>query len=99
VIEPTSPVDVVSERNARIFSCWGLPVGRFEFVKLLGNGSYGSVAGARDTLLGIPVAVKRIKDGILAVFGQVERVYREIRLLRQLQHANVVQLLGIAPIA
>ncbi len=97
VIQPTSPQVPVSEQNARIFSYWGLPAGRFEFEKLLGNGSYGSVAGARDTLLGIPVAVKRIKDGILAVSGQVERVYREVRLLRQLRHASVVQLLGIAP--
>ena len=65
-------------------------------MKLLGTGAFGSVAAAHDTLLGMDVAVKRIRDGVLRVYGLLERVYREVTLLRQLRHPNIACLLGVS---
>jgi len=62
--------------------------------KPLGEGTYGEVFKARDTLTGTIVAMKRIKlDG--EDEGMPSTAIREISLLKELSHANVVKLLDV----
>ncbi|CAL1536352.1 unnamed protein product [Lymnaea stagnalis] len=63
----------------------------FDIIQIIGEGTYGQVYKARDISLGILVALKKVrleneKEGfpITAV--------REIKILRQLQHPNIVNL-------
>ncbi len=59
-------------------------------------GSYGAVAEALDHSHSPPrrVAIKQIKN-IFTVFETSKRIYREIRLLRSLDHANIVKIVHI----
>lgn len=66
---------------------------RFTPTRLLGQGAYGAVCGARlkDGSMHEEVAIKRIA-GVLATSGSLlegKRALREIMLLRHLQHENV----------
>lgn len=63
----------------------------FEFIAQIGEGTYGQVYKARDKRAGVLVALKKVrleneKEGfpITAV--------REIKILRQLNHKNIVNL-------
>lgn len=73
------------------FASWEIDHTRFEIKRLLGKGSYGSVAEATDHLTGQRVAIKKIPN-IFEVFENAKRIYREIRILRLLSHANVVRI-------
>jgi mitogen-activated protein kinase 1/3 len=87
-IRPTS----ISLRN---FSNWKVPP-RYKLVRLLGKGSYGQVAEAYDTVGLKKVAIKKIVN----VFEQeidCKRLYREIYILRHLQHPQVITLLDVIP--
>ncbi|WKX99745.1 hypothetical protein Q1695_014538 [Nippostrongylus brasiliensis] len=74
---------------------WGSGfVEKYEILYQVGEGTYGQVYKARDKITGEQVALKKVrleneKEGfpITAV--------REIKILRQLNHANVVKLLDI----
>ena len=59
-------------------------------------GSYGAVAEALDHAHSPPrrVAIKQIKN-IFTVFETSKRIYREIKLLRSLDHPNVVKIVHI----
>lgn len=64
----------------------------YAIVSQVGEGTFGKVYKARDTLSGIHVALKRIrmeteKDGFPVT------AMREIKLLQSLRHKNVVQLM------
>ena len=66
----------------------------FEIVKLLGSGSYGSVAEAIHKTTKTKVAIKKV----LNVFDDkvdCKRILREVQLLRKLSHPNVVKLYEI----
>jgi len=67
-----------------------------EFVKRLGVGVYGSVAAFDDTILGRKVAVKKIAH---AFDDEIDgkRILREVKLLRQLDHPNVLRILDMLP--
>jgi len=65
---------------------------RFLLERSLGEGGMGSVWLARDEQLGEPVAVKVIKDSLLADASIIERFKREVTAARRVQHANVVRL-------
>ena len=65
--------------------------GRYEATQLLGRGAMGEVWLARDTMLGRPVAIKRILTGPAATDPTLsERMMREARLAATLQHPHVV---------
>ena len=75
----------------------GLAVGhrlaqRFVLERRLGEGGMGSVWLARDEKLGEPVAVKVIRDVLLADPSIVERFKREVSAARRVLHPNVVRL-------
>eukprot|EP00928_Gymnodinium_smaydae_P014032 TRINITY_DN1508_c0_g2_i1.p1 TRINITY_DN1508_c0_g2~~TRINITY_DN1508_c0_g2_i1.p1 ORF type:complete len:376 (+),score=100.38 TRINITY_DN1508_c0_g2_i1:64-1191(+) len=68
----------------------------WEFVKKLGSGAYGSVAAFKDINTGAKVAVKKITS---AFDDEIDgkRILREVKLLRQLDHPNISQILDILP--
>jgi len=63
----------------------------------LGSGAYGEVFLCTDSRTGQQVAVKWIKDFARhPVFGK--RILREIRLLRDLRHENLLRLIDVLPV-
>ncbi|KAJ1442341.1 kinase-like domain-containing protein [Ochromonadaceae sp. CCMP2298] len=67
---------------------------RYTLLELLGQGSYGQVAKARDRTTGDVIAIKQMKyvfDGET----DAKRAYREMHILRQLKHPSVVALLDV----
>ncbi|XP_074368560.1 mitogen-activated protein kinase 18-like [Apium graveolens] len=69
-------------------------VNRYKNLEYIGQGSYGIVYYAIDAYTNEKVAIKKISD----VFRDVPRavkVLREIKLLRLLQHPNIVEIKSI----
>lgn len=69
----------------------------YEEINVIGNGAYGTVYKARDTINDTIVAIKKVKLG-LTEDGVPMQVLREISLLKQLgkaNHPNIVRLLDI----
>jgi len=64
---------------------------RYELVKVVGSGSYGSVAEAIDKKTGKKVAIKRL-TGIFEDNVDCKRILREIHLLRILNHPNLIRI-------
>ncbi|DAZ94533.1 TPA: hypothetical protein N0F65_002185 [Lagenidium giganteum] len=90
-----SPAARTTPLNLRNFSNWKVS-SRYRLVRLLGKGSYGQVAEAYDTVLNKKVAIKKI----INVFDQeidCKRLYREIYILRRLNHPQVIHLLDVIP--
>nr|CCA17886.1 mitogenactivated protein kinase putative [Albugo laibachii Nc14] len=88
-----SPIGRAAPLNLRNFSNWMVP-DRYRLVRLLGKGSYGQVAEAYDSHLQKKVAIKKIAN----VFDQeidTKRLYREIYILRHLNHSQVIKLLNV----
>jgi len=76
------------------FATWEVDHARFELKRQLGKGSYGAVAEAVDHLTGQRVAIKRI-DNVFDVFENAKRIYREVCILRRMEHANVVKIVHL----
>ncbi|KAJ6636282.1 Cyclin-dependent kinase 7 [Pseudolycoriella hygida] len=70
---------------------------RYEKIDFLGEGQFATVYKARDTTLDRIVAVKKIKIGSReeAQDGINRTALREIKLLHELQHENVIGLLDV----
>jgi serine/threonine-protein kinase len=66
--------------------------GRFRIVALLGRGGMGEVYRADDIKLGQPVALKFLRATDSAT---LERLYREVRLGRQVSHPNVCRVYDV----
>ncbi|KAJ7300022.1 hypothetical protein O6H91_Y091900 [Diphasiastrum complanatum] len=64
--------------------------GRFRIDEVIGKGSYGVVCSATDTQTGEKVAIKRIND-IFEHVSDATRILREIKLLRLLNHPDIVK--------
>lgn len=69
-------------------------LGRFEAVEKVGEGTYGVVYKARDRATGMWVAIKQQRLDPTAE-GIPCSVLREISLLRDLRHENIVQLYDV----
>lgn len=75
------------------FSDW--KVGdKYEIIKEIGVGSYGSVAQAKEKATGNKVAIKRIGQ-IFEDLIDGKRILREIAILRRLHHPNIVNIVEI----
>ena len=77
------PVDLVHSINSR-----------FQIIENIGDGTYGCVQKCRDMYTREIVALKKIKI-IRADEGFPHNTVREVKLLRQLRHDNIVLLKGV----
>ncbi|CAG7879575.1 unnamed protein product [Brassica rapa] len=64
---------------------------RYRIEEVIGKGSYGLVCSAYDTHTGEKVAIKKIND-IFEHVSDATRILREIKLLRFLQHPDIVEI-------
>ncbi len=63
--------------------------GRYEISRLLGRGGAGVVMQARDRVLGEDIAVKVLRPEHGCESRWIDRLAREVKLARQIRHANV----------
>jgi serine/threonine protein kinase len=68
--------------------------GRYEVKKGVGQGAYGLICAAKDTLDGEQVAIKKITNAFEDAID-CKRMLREMRLLQHFQHENVLNLRDI----
>jgi tetratricopeptide (TPR) repeat protein len=66
--------------------------GRYEILKLLGQGGMGAVYKAMDRDLERPVALKVIRPEMAADPGMLKRFKQELILARQISHPNIIQI-------
>lgn len=64
---------------------------RYELVKKIGSGAYGIVWKVTDRKTGETLALKKIFDAFQHS-TDAQRTYREIILLQEIDHPNVVKL-------
>jgi tRNA A-37 threonylcarbamoyl transferase component Bud32 len=64
--------------------------GRYRLEQLLGHGGMGTVYAATDVRLGRGVAVKVMRDAVLASDESRRRFHREARACARLRHENIV---------
>ena len=85
---------------------------RYEPIKLIGKGTYGAVVSAIDNINKEKVAIKKlskIEDLVshlvwLNIFNSVQqidakRVLREIKIMKNLQHENILGLKDVVYVA
>ncbi|TMW58129.1 hypothetical protein Poli38472_011717 [Pythium oligandrum] len=64
---------------------------KYQQIKVVGSGTYGEVIAASDTETGATVAIKKITNAFMDL-PDTKRILRELCLLRQLRHPNLIQL-------
>lgn len=67
---------------------------RFRFGEKIGSGGFGVVSHATRVEDGSPFAVKHLSVDVLSDEDAVRRFRREVRLQRELQHPNIVPIVG-----
>ena len=70
--------------------------GRYEIGKTIGQGGMGLVVQAFDRTLGVEVAIKIVRAEYAGEREWSERLAREVKLARQIQHANVCRVFDYA---
>ncbi|KAF8097352.1 hypothetical protein N665_0290s0011 [Sinapis alba] len=70
----------------------GMRLGKYELGRTLGEGNFGKVKFAKDTVSGQPFAVKIIDKSRIAHLNFSLQIKREIRTLKMLKHPNIVRL-------
>ncbi len=70
-------------------------VGHYILGKTLGEGTFGKVRLGTHILTGEKVAVKVLEKSKIKDKKDVERISREIKILKKLHHPNVVQIYEI----
>jgi serine/threonine protein kinase len=70
--------------------------GRYEIGKTIGQGGMGVVVQAFDRTLGVEVAIKIVRAEYAGEREWSERLAREVKLARQIQHANVCRVFDYA---
>jgi len=69
---------------------------RFEFIKILGKGTYGKVKLANDKRTGKQVAIKLIdKTKISVKPRRLERIRREIDFMANINHPHIVKIFEV----
>ncbi|XP_028681025.1 STKc_p38 domain-containing protein [Erpetoichthys calabaricus] len=72
---------------------WEVPA-RYTNLNPVGTGAYGTVCGATDLKTNEKVAIKKLYRPFQSLL-HAKRAYRELRLLRHIQHENVISLLNV----
>uniref|UniRef100_A0AAY4CJ61 Stress-activated protein kinase JNK n=1 Tax=Denticeps clupeoides TaxID=299321 RepID=A0AAY4CJ61_9TELE len=67
---------------------------RYQQLRAIGSGAQGIVCSALDTVLGIPVAVKKLSRPFQNQ-THAKRAYRELVLLKCVNHKNIIRLLNV----
>ncbi|ETW06990.1 CMGC/MAPK protein kinase, variant [Aphanomyces invadans] len=93
----TNDVAMLEQQTARLwnFDTWECG-DQYKFVRPMGQGSYGQVAEAYDTVRNTRVAIKRV----INVFDRAQdciRLFREIYILRHVRHSNLVTMIDVIP--
>jgi serine/threonine protein kinase len=71
---------------------------RYQNLKNIGDGSYGIVASALDTLTNRMVAIKKVKNAFSDLVD-AKRILRELKLLRHFnRHENIISIYDIMTI-
>ena len=91
--DPTShdTTNTKTDNADKIFQSW-LVGSRYEIIRSLGSGSYGEVVEAFDKQCNRRVAIKRLLNIYSQQKTDVKRLYREIHILRNLDHPQIIQL-------
>lgn len=72
---------------------WEVPE-RYRDLRQVGTGAYGTVCSAKDLRSGCKVAIKKLYRPFQSeIFAK--RAYRELRLLKHMEHENVIGLLDV----
>ncbi|KAL6747860.1 mitogen-activated protein kinase 4 [Haematococcus lacustris] len=87
-VQPTRDTNPAGPSGASSFS-GNSESKRYTVQEVIGKGSYGVVCGAIDNLTGERVAIKKIRIAFDNL-AEATRILREIKLLRLLKHADVV---------
>jgi mitogen-activated protein kinase 1/3 len=66
---------------------------RYQPLELLGFGSFGAVIEANDTLKNRQIAIKKISNTSEDV--ELKKILREIIILKNLKHENIIELLDV----
>ncbi|XP_031735830.1 mitogen-activated protein kinase 14A isoform X1 [Anarrhichthys ocellatus] len=72
---------------------WDVPE-RYAALRPIGSGAYGTVCSAMDQKTKEKVAIKKLYRPFQSLI-HTKRAYRELRLLRHIQHENVICLLDV----
>lgn len=67
-------------------------VGAYEITGKLGEGTFGIVLKGVHVHVGEPVAIKVLEKSRITTADEIERVAREVSILKSTRHANVVRL-------
>src|SRR3712207_3992789 len=73
----------------------GVIAGRYELEREIGRGGMGAVWLAQDTVLGRPVAMKRVGLAPGVSTPDLDRAEREARLAARLNHSRVVHVFDL----
>jgi 5'-AMP-activated protein kinase catalytic alpha subunit len=68
---------------------------RYKIEKTLGKGTFGKVKLATHMPTGEKVAIKILEKDRIVDVADVERVSREIHILKLIRHPNIIQLYEI----
>ncbi|XP_063548275.1 mitogen-activated protein kinase p38b-like isoform X2 [Cydia strobilella] len=72
---------------------WTVPE-RYQMLTPVGSGAYGQVCSAIDTLHNMKVAIKKLARPFQSAV-HAKRTYRELRMLKHMNHENVIGLLDV----
>ncbi|XP_039754266.1 mitogen-activated protein kinase p38b-like isoform X2 [Pararge aegeria] len=72
---------------------WIVPE-RYQMLTPVGSGAYGQVCSAIDTLHNMKVAIKKLARPFQSAV-HAKRTYRELRMLKHMNHENVIGLLDV----
>jgi eukaryotic-like serine/threonine-protein kinase len=72
----------------------GEKIGKYTLVELIGQGGMGDVWRARDDL-GIEVAIKMLRGGLLTGEREILRFTKEAKALSRLNHPNIGKIFGV----
>nr|XP_046222173.1 mitogen-activated protein kinase 14A-like isoform X2 [Oncorhynchus gorbuscha] len=88
-----SPVKTGFHRLEIKKTTWDVPE-QYIALKAVGSGAYGTVCSAIDQQTKEKVAIKKLYRPFQSLI-HAQRAYRELRLLRHIQHDNVISLLDV----
>lgn len=68
-------------------------IGNYMIGKTIGQGTFGKVKSGMHILTGEKVAIKLLEKSKLQEAADIERVSREIKILKRNRHRNVIQVM------